>query len=193
MPLGTFKKFTFFYFSEVPREERILRFWYYLSVLSCVRLWFSHFLFCDAIWVSHTGSGCKSGSHKHSILQMSLSWVAVWIMAEFYWESVQYSSSVLLSLKIDYLMYWSEMLWHWKKISPSCCHIVPTFRVMQLILVYWSQNLWIVLPGVPCTQYVNEIHRGPVSLSWTKMGPFNKINVMTWLRYMDYSPVHSNI
>jgi len=36
-----------------------------------------------------------------------------------------------------------------EKISPCCCHIVPTFRIMQLILVYWSQNLWNVLPAVP--------------------------------------------
>jgi len=58
--LQVVKSSTCFHFSEVPREKRILRFWYYLSVLSRVRLWTSHFLFYDAIWVSHAGSGCKS-------------------------------------------------------------------------------------------------------------------------------------
>lgn len=28
-----------------------------------------------------------------------------------------------------------------EKICPSHCHIIRTFRVVQLILVYWSQNL----------------------------------------------------
>jgi len=46
---------------------------------------------------------------------------------------------------MDYLMYCSEMLWHCKNHS-SHCYIVPTFSIMLLILVYWSQNLWNVLP-----------------------------------------------
>jgi len=35
-----------------------------------------------------------------------------------------------------------------EKICPSHCHMVPTFRIMQLVLVYWSQNLWTLLPAV---------------------------------------------
>jgi len=27
------------------------------------------------------------------------------------------------------------------KICPIRCHIIPTFRIVQLILVYWSQKL----------------------------------------------------
>jgi len=147
MPSSTSKNFTCFHFSEVSKEERILHFWYYLSVHSCVRLWTSHFLFCDAIWFKSCRFRLQEcGGHKYSILQMPVSWVAEWIMAEFYWERMQYSSPIL-SIKMDYLMYWSEMLWHCKNHS-SHCYIISTFRIMPLILVYWSQNLWNVLPAV---------------------------------------------
>ena len=79
-----------------------------------------------------------------------------------------------------------------EKISTSCCHIVPTFRIKRLILVYWSQNLWNVLPAVPYPVFKWNPQR-PHFTVMNRNGSNYKINVMTWLQFTYYSPVHSNI
>ena len=173
MPSSTSKNFICFHFSEVPMEERILHFWYYLSVLSCVRLIFTLFVLWCHMSKSYRFRLQECGSHRRSGLQMSVSWVAVWIMAEIYWESVQYSSSVF-SIKMDYVMYWSETLWHWKKITEVFATSYPLLESCS-----WSRciglRIYEMFCLLFCTRYLNEIHRGPVSLSWMKMGPITKL------------------
>jgi hypothetical protein len=144
----------------------------------------------------HTTKSCRfrlqeCGGHKYSILQMSLSWIAVWIMAEFYWENVQYF--------VIYIKYENELLnvlvrnaLEFEKISLSCCHIVSTFRIMQLILVYWSRNLWTLLRAVPYLVFKWNPQR-PNFTIMNKNGYSYIINVMTRLQLMYYSPVHCNI
>jgi len=60
-------------------------------------------------------------------------------MAEFYWESaifiicIKYKNGLLNVLVRNTLVL--------EKSSPILCHIISNFRIMQLVLVYWPQNL----------------------------------------------------
>ena len=100
-------------------------------------------------------------------------------------------SSSMLNIRMDYLIYWSEMLWHWKKITQV---VATSYLLIESCSWSGCASLRIceMFCLLCCAQHLSEIHRDPISLSWTKMSPV-KINVMTWLQFVDYSSVHINI